>query len=42
MMGTTGRLMKVGEEVVIGDFRLTAERVGRRRIVRVSVERLPE
>lgn len=42
MMGTTGRLMEVGEEVVIDDFKLGVERVGRRRIVRVSVERLSE
>lgn len=42
MMGKTGRLMKVGEEVVINDYRLTAERVRRRRIVRVSVKRLGE
>lgn len=40
MMGITGSLMSVGDEVRAGDFRLTVERVGRRRILRVVVERL--
>ncbi|MGD2103050.1 MAG: hemolysin family protein [Acidimicrobiia bacterium] len=40
MMGITGSLMDVGDEIDVHDFTLTVERVGNRRIVRVSVERL--
>ena len=39
MLGVSGRLLKTGDEVTIGDFILTAEAVTRRRVVRVGIRR---
>lgn len=40
MIGIAGRLLEPGDDVEIDGFRLTAETVRRRRVIRVSIERI--